>query len=78
MNPPIACPKCQQTITPAPLGFTWWGGLIGAKLINHCECPACKARFNGRTGQPNDTAIMVYVLISAAIIGLLTYSIMKQ
>jgi hypothetical protein len=78
MNPPLACPTCRQTFTPVPLGFTWWGGMIGAKIINHCECPSCHTRFNGRTGKPNDTAILLYVLISGALIGLLAYMVLKR
>lgn len=59
----MQCPKCQQDVAPLPVGFTWWGGLIGSKIINHVECPMCRARFNGRTGQSNDAAIAIYMIV---------------
>lgn len=58
---------------PQPVGFTWWGGLVGAKLINHVECPACRARFNGKTGQDNTTNIVLYVSVVAVVFGVLVY-----
>ena len=62
---------------PNPVGFTWWGGLIGAKIINHVECPRCYARFNGRTGQDNTTNIVIYSvvcgLIALVLVGAITF-----
>jgi uncharacterized protein (DUF983 family) len=63
----MICPKCQQNIEPQPVGFTWWGGLIGSKIINHCSCPACGARFNGRTGADNTGAIAIYMVVVGVI-----------
>lgn len=57
----MVCPKCQQDVTPQPVGFTWWGGFVGAKVINHVECPSCHGRFNGKTGKPNDKGIAIYI-----------------
>ena len=67
----MQCPKCQQDVVPNPVGFTWWGGLIGSKIINHVECPACGTRFNGRTGKSNDTAIAIYMIV----VGILAFGI---
>ena len=33
----MQCPKCQQDVEPNPVGFTWWGGLIGSKIIPPCS-----------------------------------------
>jgi hypothetical protein len=49
------------------VGFTWWGGVIGARLVHHVECPRCGARFNGRTGQSNSTAIAIYMIVVGVI-----------
>jgi len=45
----VTCPGCQSALEPKPVGFTWWGGLLGAKLLHHAECPACHARYNANT-----------------------------
>ncbi len=69
----MICPNCRQDVPPQPVGFTWWGGLIGAKIINHVECPACKARFNGKSGQPNTTNIAIYMIVVGLVFGGLMY-----
>jgi hypothetical protein len=58
-------------VDPSPVGFTWWGGLIGAKIINHAECPQCHARFNGKTGADNTGAIAIYMVV----VGLLAFGL---
>ena len=53
----IPCPRCQQAeLAPRPIGFTWWGGVVGAKLLHHVECVRCATRYNGRSGRSNDGA----------------------
>ena len=59
------------------MGFTWWGGLVGARIINHVECPACHKRFNGKTGQDNTTNIAIYVAVVAAVFGTVLYFLLK-
>jgi hypothetical protein len=74
----MACPFCNQDVVPTPVGFTWWGGLIGAKLLSHVECPSCRQRYNSKTGKSNSTAIAMYMLIVGGIAALLMYSIMRH
>ena len=71
------CPKCHSDVVPSPVGFTWWGGLIGSKIINHVACPACGARFNGKTGQDNTTAIAIYMVVVGLIAGLLVFVVFR-
>lgn len=66
------CPKCQRDVIPSPVGFTWWGGLIGSKILNHVECPACRARFNGKTGADNTGAIAIYMVV----VGVIAFGLM--
>ncbi|MEO8701859.1 MAG: hypothetical protein ABI867_17575 [Kofleriaceae bacterium] len=68
----MTCPKCQQDVLPSPVGFTWWGGLIGSKIINHVQCPSCGGRFNGRTGGDNTAAITIYMIV----VGVLAFGLM--
>ena len=66
------CPKCGST-GHKPVTFTWWGGLLGPKMLNHVKCLACGYCYNGKTGRSNDTAIAIYVAVAfviAAAIGL--------
>lgn len=59
----MQCPQCQSEDPPQPVGFTWWGGLVGPRLLNHVKCGRCGARFNGRTGLSNTTAITIYLIV---------------
>ena len=68
----MQCPKCRNDVLPSPVGFTWWGGLIGSKIINHVECPACHARFNGKTGNDNTGAIAIYMVV----VGVIAFGLM--
>jgi len=68
----MQCPKCNNDVLANPVGFTWWGGLIGSKIINHVQCPACSARFNGKTGKDNTGAIAIYM----AVVGILSFGLL--
>ena len=59
----ITCPKCGREGETIPVTFTWWGGVVGPRMLRHVECPACHARFNGETGQSNDAAIRLYIAV---------------
>ncbi|HEY4329126.1 MAG TPA: hypothetical protein VGN88_05270 [Phycisphaerae bacterium] len=50
------------------VGFTWWGGLLGPKILNHVKCSKCGKTFNSKTGKSNDTAIMIYIVVSFVIV----------
>ena len=54
------CPKCRSGQLHRP-SFTWWGGLLGPKLLNHTVCGGCGSGFNAKTGKSNSTAIGIYL-----------------
>ena len=54
------CPKCNSPHLSKPT-FTWWGGLLGPKLLNHTVCNSCSFGFNSKTGKSNSTAIGIYL-----------------
>ena len=60
------CPKCRSA-NAERLKFTWWGGVLGPKLLNHVKCPACGHKFNGMTGADNTARIAIYMGIVAVI-----------
>ena len=47
--------------------FTWWGGLIGSRVLTHVKCRACGKQCNGKTGKDNTTNIVIYFGVIAAI-----------
>jgi hypothetical protein len=71
------CPYCRSTAPSRPAGFTWWGGLIGAKVLNHVYCTACGKGYNGRSGQPNTTGIIIYSVVVAGVALLLVSMLIR-
>lgn len=57
-----ACPKCQSS-TASRVGYTWWGGALGPRLLTHVQCGQCRNRYNGKTGRSNNTAIAIYAVV---------------
>ncbi len=41
----IACPQCSSTNTKE-VKYTWWGGLVGPKIMNLQKCESCRFQFN--------------------------------
>ena len=60
------CPRCG-TAESSPVKFTWWGGILGPKLLSHVRCNGCGSAYNGKTGKPNTAAIVVYSVVMAVI-----------
>jgi len=58
------CPKCGNS-TAEKVKFTWWGGILGPKLLTHVKCTACRAAYNGKTGKDNTAAIAIYFAVIA-------------
>jgi len=54
------CPQCGDSNAQL-LKFTWWGGLIGPKLLTHVKCSQCGNKFNGKTGKDNTVGIAIYM-----------------
>jgi hypothetical protein len=63
----VPCPRCGHRASK-PVSFTWWGGLIGPKLLSHVQCLGCRYQFNGKTGRPNTTGIVIYTVVALAIV----------
>jgi hypothetical protein len=61
------CPKCQVADAVAPVSFTWWGGVLGPKLLNHVKCGRCGTAYNGKTGADNTNGIIIYTIVTLAI-----------
>jgi hypothetical protein len=64
--PGPACPRCHDPTVSKP-SFTWWGGFLGPKIIDHLKCSRCGFAFHPRTGQAITGAIVIYSVVVAAI-----------
>lgn len=60
------CPRCQRR-DAHPVGFTWWGGAIGGKMLTHVKCQGCGYAYNGKTGRSNTTGIIIYQAVAFGI-----------
>jgi len=65
------CPKCNLA-TAERVKFTWWGGLIGPKILTHVKCNSCGVKYNGKTGRSNTKGIVVY----SVVVGILAFGLM--
>jgi hypothetical protein len=64
------CPRCGQS-EAMRIGWTWWGGYLGPRLLTHVKCRSCGAKYHGLRGTSNVRAILVYSAVSlVAAIGL--------
>lgn len=61
------CPNCSST-RAKKVGMTWWGGVIGPKLLTHVKCQDCGTAYNGKTGQSNTAGIIIYTVVILAIV----------
>ena len=73
----IPCPKCGGTLSK-PVTFSWWGGVLGPKMLSHVKCTNCGAGFNGKTGRSNNTAIAIYVIVSGILGLVLVYFFIRR
>lgn len=62
----VPCPTCGSTSVSMP-SFTWWGGMIGAKMLTHVVCNSCHTGYNGKTGASNTTGIIIYSVVIGVI-----------
>ena len=85
MNDFAPCPKCNAA-SAERVKFTWWGGVLGPKLLTHVKCSDCGSKYNGKSGKDNTKGIVVYSLVIAILAfglmfvmfaGLAIFSVMK-
>ena len=56
------CPGCGGGPLHEP-SFTWWGGLVGHKLLGVEQCKQCKKWWTKSTGQSGDARVAAYLVI---------------
>lgn len=60
------CPFCSA-VNAEKVKFTWWGGILGPKLLSAVKCLSCGKSYNGKTGKDNTSNIIIYTVIVAII-----------
>ena len=43
--------------------FTWWGGVLGPRILKHVKCGSCGKGYNGKTGKDNFNGIVIYSVV---------------
>ena len=61
------CPQCQAQ-NATRVGYTWWGGVLGPKLLTHVKCGSCGTAYNGKTGKSNTTGIVIYSVVLTVVV----------
>lgn len=56
------CPQCRQS-NAQRMSFTWWGGVLGPRILTHVKCQACGTAYNGKTGKDNTNGIIIYSVV---------------
>lgn len=56
------CPKCGSKEI-SKVGYTWWGGVLGPRLLHHTKCKSCGCTFNSKTGKSNTPGIVIYSVV---------------
>lgn len=62
----VTCPKCGGA--SERLKFTWWGGVLGPRILSHVKCSSCGHKYNGKSGKDNTTGIIIYSAIVAIVV----------
>lgn len=65
-SPYVPCPRCRMP-SPQAVKFTWWGGVLGPKILSHVKCQQCSLAYNGKTGKSNTTGIVIYSVVMLAV-----------
>jgi hypothetical protein len=71
------CPQCNSLNVKA-VTYTWWGGIIGPRLLKHTKCGDCKFTYNRKTRVSNTTPIIIYSVVLFAIAIIVSYWLFKR
>lgn len=60
------CPSCNRS-NATKIGYTYWGGVLGPKLLSHVKCNECGTKYNGKSGKSNLVPIIIYSVVTFVI-----------
>jgi len=61
------CPECGAGGAKR-VHYTWWGGVLGPRLLCHVRCKDCGTAYNGRTGNYNTVGIIIYSAVGLLLV----------
>ena len=73
----VSCPRCARP-DPEQVKFTWWGGVLGPRLLKHVKCHGCGLTYNGKSGQSNTTNIVIYSVVIGVIVFVITLLVVMR
>ena len=68
------CPKCGSKMV-TKVKYTWWGGVLGPRLLHHTKCQTCSYTYNSKTRKSNTQGILIYSAIIVVIVFAIYYFI---
>lgn len=71
------CPKCGSDIV-SPVKYTWWGGVLGPKMLHHTKCESCGFKYNSKTRKSNTPSIIIYSVVIFVIFFAVSYLLRKS
>lgn len=71
------CPQCNSADTKE-VKYTWWGGILGPKLMNLQKCNACRFQFNRATQKSVMNAIIVYNVVALVAMFLIFFLVFRS
>jgi hypothetical protein len=60
------CPKCHSA-NAEKVKFSWWGGVLGPKMLTHVKCGNCGYKYNGKSGRDNTLGVVIYTMVVAGL-----------
>ena len=60
------CPHCGCR-DATKIRWTFWGGALGPRMMNHVRCKNCRSAYNGTHGCFNTAGIAIYTVVSMVI-----------
>jgi rubredoxin len=60
------CPSCGGR-DAEKVTFSWWGGMLGPRMIKQVRCRQCRSTFRGDSGKPDTGFIVGYVIVTGVI-----------
>ena len=64
------CPTCGKT-DATKVTYTWWGGALGPRMMNHVKCNNCGTGYNSKTGKNNTMPIVIYFVVIVVVFAIL-------
>lgn len=61
------CPKCGSKMV-TKVKYTWWGGVLGPRMLHHTKCQSCSYTYNSKTRKPNTQGIVIYSVVIIVIV----------